>query len=653
MTQNQVIDEKLVNFIKQINIPKNPLSFYLNSKKIEKELSETIKDYFYKAINEFITPDLTKDNKNKYWYSDFLFKLYYYSGFTKNMSLQLNKFLNTLKFYDIEFYLDCAIWLDSNIKHKLKTYLNTNKNLTYKKLISEFTKFLKEKKEKDIEKILVDLEINITEYPLSYNELKISFDDFFSTPEYKKFKYVLICFAKVVRNYNREYDKNLSLIEKVENKVKKWHNYSKIIKVIKKGKILWWKKFSNPEFISQNFNSISEARKYLITYLINKKTPELKNYFYFYAIKNRLSENEWANIGWINLFSLQKNNNADEYNMILFFKNFKDTLIELSNSIFWPIIKPYFYYILIFKAIKLPLKDWQKLFFLLMFFSAESYEEYTILRSIYIDIENIGLWDFSERKNIFLYYLIRFIKITKIFFSSFIIIALTLGLLWGIGVINIVILGVIAILLIISFLRYVFFPYRFEILKNISLIVLTILWYIWFTSIFPKLTDPQYLNYIWNQIKNITQLNFDKIKTNYENMMSFIYWKNYNQKEKTLITNILQNSSKLPENPNIKKILNNTKQIVQKYTQEYYTIKKWEYLKLIVDRQIKKIYPIMPTKYRNKLSKAVIKEYIKYYCSNHKDYYCKTKLERIPVWFKINLTKINKLIQDLSGKIDY
>ena len=42
-----------------------------------------------------------------------------------------------------------------------------------------------------------------------------------------------------------------------------------------------------------------------------------------------------------------------------------------------------------------------------MFFSAESYEEYIVLQTIYKNIEEVGLWDFSENKNKILYYLKR------------------------------------------------------------------------------------------------------------------------------------------------------------------------------------------------------------------------------------------------------
>jgi len=90
------------------------------------------------------------------------------------------------------------------------------------------------------------------------------------------------------------------------------------------------------------------------------------------------------------LFYLQKiDKNIVDFNLLLFSKQFKDSIIESYNSISWAFIKPYFYYILVFKSIKLPLKDWQKLFFLLMFFSAENYSEYVILQNIMTSIEKI------------------------------------------------------------------------------------------------------------------------------------------------------------------------------------------------------------------------------------------------------------------------
>ena len=36
----KIMDEKLIDFIKRIEIPKNPLSFYINAKRVEKSLSE-------------------------------------------------------------------------------------------------------------------------------------------------------------------------------------------------------------------------------------------------------------------------------------------------------------------------------------------------------------------------------------------------------------------------------------------------------------------------------------------------------------------------------------------------------------------------------------------------------------------------------------
>jgi hypothetical protein len=195
------------------------------------------------------------------------------------------------------------------------------------------------------------------------------------------------------------------------------------------------------------------------------------------------------------LFYLKNDTQPEDINILLFFKQFKDTLIELYNSIFWPFIKPYFYYILVFKSIKLPLKDWQKFFFLLMFFSAESYEEYVILQKIYTSIENIGIWD-NQYKNKFIFYIVRFFKLLKEFLSSAILIALLLGILWWAGLINVIMLGLIGILIIISFLKYWLFPARFEVIRTISIILLSIIGYIWFSTIFPKITNPQYISYL-------------------------------------------------------------------------------------------------------------------------------------------------------------
>jgi len=78
-TNKQVFDEQLVNLFKKIEIPKNPLSFYFNLTKIENDLSSSLTDYFYKAVNEFISP--TKIGTQ--W--TFLDKLYYYSSFFENI----------------------------------------------------------------------------------------------------------------------------------------------------------------------------------------------------------------------------------------------------------------------------------------------------------------------------------------------------------------------------------------------------------------------------------------------------------------------------------------------------------------------------------------------------------------------------------------
>ena len=358
--------------------------------------------------------------KKKYGYSNFLFKLYYYSGFTKTLSNSLNNFLNLLKYYDIEMYLKCAIWLDSNIKFKLQAIMKNldifdeiskikskkdvdilvkehglEKNPNVNVLISKFEKFLYSKNLKEIKVILQKLELNIPKYPLSYQETKINFEEFSTSSDYKSwyfhFSAVMICFANIVKFYDRKNYYSLDFLSKLERKYKDFIKYNVIKEfILKKNKFEAGKELFTSEKVSKYFVSKDELRKYLITYLINIKSSDFKRFFYWEAIKVKLSEDDWAMLGGTNLFYLQKlDNNINEFNMLLFFKNFKDTLISLYDSIFWPFIKPYFYYILVFKAIKLPLKDWQKFFFLLMFFSAESYEEYIILQTIYKNIEKV------------------------------------------------------------------------------------------------------------------------------------------------------------------------------------------------------------------------------------------------------------------------
>ena len=690
--KEQILDEKLLTLIKKIEVPKNPLAFYINSTKIEKEISEWVRDYFYRAINEFISPmndSIDPYNiKKRYGYNNFLFKLYYYSGFTKNLSFRLNEFLSIIKYYDISFYLRCAVYLDSNIKLKLQAIMKgleifdeinqvcsqTSLNSLVKKykldakpdielLIINFEKYLYSQNTKTIKDTLQKIEVTIPKYPLSYQDTKVNFKKYSESDKYKSayFHYtaIMICFANIVRNYERDNYYSLDLWSRLERKYNNFKKYNFVKEIItEKNKFEAWKYLYNVDKIYNYFNSKSELRKYIVTYLINFKIPQLKKFFYWEVIKNRLSENEWAMIGGTNLFYLQKiDNNITEFNMLLFFKQFKDTLIDLYNSIFWPFIKPYFYYILIFKWIKLPLKDWQKFFFLLMFFSAESYEEYVILQTIYKNIEKIWLWDFSETKNKFVYYLRRLFSLVKIFYSSIILLVLFILFLWWLGLLNIIMVWVILGLILMGALKYWLFPRRFEVLKSFTIISLSILVYVWFTTVFPKITDPRYFSYVGNEIQTLVNLDFSGAKENYNKMISFVYWKNYKNYEKQLLTFILSWTQSLKDNKSVKQIVKTTTKlttdILDQYTTKYISLKKWQYLKFIIDREIYKLIPWIRKKDAKKLSKQVFREYLKYYCRLRRDYYCRTSLEKLPVGFKINITKIDELIKKLSTELDF
>ena len=688
----QIMDEKLIDLIKKIEIPKNPLSFYINSKKIEKSLSEWVRDYFYKAINEFISPMVIDNDpyniKKKYGYSNFLFKLYYYSWFTKNLSDALNDFLNILKYYDVGLYLKCSVWLDWNMKFKLQAIMENldifdqississkkdvellikNYKLDNKpnvdELISRFEDFLYSKSLKEIKEILQKLEINIPKYPLSYQETKVNFEEYSTSDKYKSwyfhFSSVMICFANIVNFYDRKNYYTLDFWAKLERKYNDFLKYSVIKEfILKKNKFEAWKELFNSDKINKYFNSKSELRKYIVTYLINIKASKLKRFFYWEAIQARLSEDDWAMLWGTNLFYLQKiDNNISEFNMLLFFKNFKDTLISLYDSIFWPFIKPYFYYILVFKAIKLPLKDWQKFFFLLMFFSAESYEEYIILQTIYKNVEKVWLWDFSENKNKILYYFKRFVSLLRIFLSSIILLLTLVFVLWGLWFLNFVMLVIVLLLLVISFLKYWFFPGRFEILRTFTLIIASILWYIWFTTVFPKIMDPKYFTYLGNELHSLVSLNFDQAKDNYNKMIAYIYGKDYKQYENKLITSIFSWTNLIKNNKAINELFQKTTKlttdILQEYKTKYIKLKKGEYIKLIIDREIDRLIPGIRYKDKEKLSKQVFLEYLKYYCSLHHDYYCRTWLSKVPIWFKVNLTKIDELIKSLSWELNF
>lgn len=662
--QTQKIDEQIVNLIKKIEIPKNPLSFYLNIKQIEENLSSYLKNYFYKAINEFITPS-SEDDLKKLGYSSILLKLYYYSGFTKEISLRLQDFLNELKFFDTATYLQCAVYFDNTLKLKVYALINNKKEIledlkklsrteiikkypelkkisNIKEMENQIDNYISKLNEKELKKFFKEIEVDITRYPLSYNETKLLYKNY-----YEKYKFyydaIIICFTNIVKHFDRQKPENYTFVTKILSKFKDAKKYYFIYNWI----IIKNKEKAQKHFIKEYdnfFNSKEEFKKYLITYLINLKHPKLKQLFYWEAIKQRLNEDEWTKIWGANLFYLQKiDSQPEDFNTLLFFKQFKDTLIDLYSSIFWPFIKPYFYYILIFKAIKLPLKNWQKFFFLLMFFSAESYEEYAILQKIYLSIERIWIWNNTFFHNKFIFLIKRLWNLSIEFFSSAVLLSLLIFILRRAGLINIIMVGIILILMLINFLRYLFFPARFEIIRTISLVLLSVLWYIWFSTIFPKITNPQYISYIWQQIQALVDLNFSGAKESYNKMINLVYWDNYKTYEKNFITDILNSSKQVANNQQVKQVIKTSQKLVRKITDKYIPLEKWKYLKYYIDKEISK-YPLT-IKQANNISKKVVLDYINRYCSQHHDWYCKTRLEKLPVGFKINITKINEFIQ--------
>ncbi len=674
--QNQLIDEKIINLTKKFNIPKNPLSFYLNIVKIEKNLSEFLKEYFYKAINEFIAPqqeNINLKNKSKckninmikpMWYSNFLVRIYYYTWFTKQLAKALQLLLDELKYYDVVTYLQCAVYFDNTLKIKVSAILNNKPKVidqlstkSRKELIKEYpfldeipsikdlsqklNNYILHASEKELRNFYKLIEVNITNHPSSYNESKLTFNEY-----YKKYCFYYdalnICFSNIVTYFDRQRPDKINLFVKILSKVWELKKYYFIYNwLMLKNKIKAQKYFLSE--YSKYFNSKNELTRYIITYLINLKHNKFKKLFYWQAIKERLNEDEWAKIWWINLFYIQKLDSLSWFNMFLFFKQFKDTLINLYNSLFWPFIKPYFYYILIFRSIKLPLKDWQKLFFLLMFFSSESYEEYTILQRIYLSVKNIWIWNWEFYQNKFLYYIKRFFNLFKEFFASGFLFGILLVLLWQIWLINIIMLIIIWVLLVVSFLRYLFFPHRFVIVRTLSIILISILGYIWFSTIFPKITNPQYISYVWQQVQSLVDLNFSWANKNYNKMISMIYWDNYKNFEKKLISDIFHRWTEIKNNKTINKIVKTTTKIMKKITYRYVKLKRWKYLKYYIDKEIDK-YQLSQNK-KNRISKKVIFDYINRYCWQYKNFYCKTRLEKLPVWFKINLTKIEEFVQ--------
>ena len=682
---NEIIfDEKLVNIFKKIDIPTNPLSFYFNIWRIEKDLSEWVRDYFYKAINEFISPIVEKESldttniikNNKF--PSFLMKLYYYSGFMESIAENLNILFEDIKYYDIWMYIQCAVYFDSNIKLKIISIIENKIDILdeieqissaneRKKLIEKYKFLQKRQKEsarflmqdfekkfysiKDkntIEKIYKHLYVDTTKYPISYNNAHMSFSEYENSKYYWYYNAVSICFSHIVEAYDRKHKNIWNILEKIQasyDQIRKTNFIRKILKENDKFKA--WKKLH--EESKKYFQTENEFKKYLTTYLINSKYESFKKMFYWEAINKQLSENEFAQIWWANLFYLQKiDEKIADFNLLLFFKQFKDTLIWLYNSIFWPFIKPYFYYILVFKSIKLPLKDWQKFFFLLMFFSAESYEEYIILQNISKSIERIWLWNYNAEKSKIIFFIKRAWKLFKEFYSSIILLLALVLFLWIFGLINIIMLAIILLLMSISLLKYLFFPWRFEILRSFWIIMFSILWYVWFTTIFPQITKPQYIHYVGKELESLVSLDFSGAKNTYNKMISFVYWKDYKQNEKKLMSSILDGTKKwykkIKESDSIKQIVKSSKQVAVSILDTYIKVKPWKYLKYYVNQELSKYN--LPSKSKNEIANKVVKKYVNWYCKNNKNYYCKTKLENIPVWFKINLTKIKEFIEE-------
>jgi len=670
MSNTNNFDEQLIWLFKKIEIPKNPLSFYLNITQIENNLSDWLRDYFYKAVNEFISP--TKVNVE--W--TFLDKLYYYSSFFENITIDISWLLDILKHYDLWSYVYNMNLFDKKIRFKciafmknrpdLINFIDTSdydelvskelfqfyKNQTNEQIFSEFEKYfynLNESKDSHtIKYIYNSISININKYPISYKKLQLSFDEFQKTDNYSFYRSINFCFSYIVSNYDRNLWSQENLINKILDKIedkKKYYFISKIIRTENNNFVVWKKLHKEKDKI---FKSEKEFIKFLITYLINKRFVWLKKIFYWEAIKTVLSEDEWAKIWWINLFYLQKiDNNIGNFNLLLFSKQFKDSIIESYNSISWTFIKPYFFYILVFKSVKLPLKGWQKLFFLLMFFSAENYGEYIILQDIMNSIKKVWLWNFSKHYVKFFYYIKRLFILLSQFYSSIILSILLLMWLWFFWLINILMLWIIFLFLILSWLKYIFFPGKFEIFRTISIVIFVILSYTWFTVVFPKISQPQYVSYVWKEIQSLVSLNFSGTKENYKNMISYIYWKNYKKFEKKLLTTMWYKIANIADNKQVKQLVLSTKQIttsiIKNYNTQWIRLKKWTYLKYYIDQEIKKS-PI-PIKKRQILSKKVIKDYILWYCSIKHDIYCRTRLEKLPVWFKISLTKIKQLIE--------
>jgi len=681
---NQIFDEKVFDLLKKIEIPKNPVSFYFNISKIEKNLSKWLRDYFYKAINEFIYNSDDINNGN-----NFLLKVYYYTGFIAKLAFWINDILKDLKYYDIHFYLDCINEFDKNIKlkivifnlyksnpEKIKEFFwkiqdkyevmdllqdklisneyQKDNNIIFEKFEENFYKLNNEKDKDLINFIYENINVNILKYPISYEKTRQDYKTFVEKwwEKFEYYKAINKCINKIVSKYNKyqiNYKNNpiYRIIENFDNIKKNYYIKSLVEKELKnfeKWKIIHIEKNNN-----NFFESIYKFEIFLITYIINNKHYDLKKLFYWEATKNRLSEDNWAKIGGGNIFYLSNiDKNIWNIEMLMFFKQFKDMLIDLNNSISWVFIKPYFYYLIIFKSIKLQLKDWKKLFFLLMFFSAESYQEYVILQNIIKSIENIWLWKIDLYNIKFLFYIKRFFIIGKEFFSSIILLTLLIIWLYFGWLINIIMLWIILLLIFINLLKYIFFPWKFEIIRIFVMLSMTIIWYVWFITIFPKIIQTQYLSYIWSAINSFVNLDFSWAKENYDNMIKFVYSENYKKNEQNMLASFYGWTLKIKNNEKIQQITTqNTRNVISsiiKNPYKYISIKKWTYLRYYINKEIDKLN--IDFQKKQELSKKVLEQYIQWYCFTHQDIYCKNKLETLPVGFKLNITKIQEFINN-------
>lgn len=671
--KNEIFDEKIFSLLEKIQVPKNPFSFYLNIAKIEKNLSEWLRDYFYKAIWEFLhhsshsNYDIEKIDNSQH----FLMKIYYYTWFIDKMAIWIGNFLKDMKYYDIVFYLDCVKEFDEELKLKIAKLLVKMKNRTNEAKIDEiinhedivvFEIFEKEflnldpiKDKETIDAIYKSIDIDLMKYSISYKTTNKDYQSFIKekTINARYYRWISLCMDKIVSKYNKEQENCQWFIWNLLAERSMRRQYCEILDIINSKE----RNFKNLNLIKKLeknkkiFKYKHEFDRFLLSELINQKHQDLKNLFYWEASKKRLSEDEWADMGGANLFYLQKiDKNIWNFQLLMFFKQFKDTLIQLYNSIFWPFIKPYFFYILVFKSVKLPLKDRYKMFFLLMFFSAESYNEYFILQKIMKSIEKIWLWKSYTWVQKLIFYIQRFTTLISEFFSSIALIWFLILALWWFGIINFLMLIIIFSILALSCIKYLIFPWRIEIFRVFVFLSIWILGYVWFTRVFPKISQPQYISYIWRSVDSLISLDFSKTKEDRKNMINFIYWKNYKELEYKLIANIKEKSKNISESEKIKNIIESTK----KYTTDilakdkYIKVQKWRYLKYYVNKEVDKLD--MKLSEKKALAEKTTKDYIEWYCFTNKDHTCRSKLEKLPVGFWINTDKIKSLIEENLSK---